>query len=403
MNCNATIILGAGASIDFVNEHHLTSGDILRQILSQNAWQNLFNKQCKHIDRTPNIEHIVKLLEQISYEVSNFEDLIEIVDKVSTLSNPNKFTDSLLVKSLKHVDNIQIGDINDNLELINLPFYIRELISDFVTTYNTSLLTNYSIERLEEQTIFLKTLSQWCDKLSIHSMNYDDCIMHSASKLEIGNYFDAIGKFDKEAFMSAKKVLTHLHGSPHFVPVYQYIAGDSSIVRFTNYTSDASDERWKIARIHTGLYTNGIVCPDFNHYITTGRSKGSHFYNQPYSAYYSRLINDIDQSDIILIVGYSFGDQHINQLLKGNKKALIIVVDFESDTNAYANNIYKLIDILDCRFFDSYDNSNIRFITEQLKYRGYSKIDYSNIIYYRKGYLSFLREYKMILQEYSSI
>ena len=152
---------------------------------------------------------------------------------------------------------------------------------------------------------------------------------------------------------------------------------------------------------YQGLYTNGVVCPDYNHFITTGRTKDSHFYNQPYSTYYTRLAEDLDGADIIFIIGYSFGDEHINQLLSSIRgddyPKSIAIIDYDNyDEEQIEEKIYKkiynIIIKLEKQYFERYQESVTSSITEQLAREKWAKIGPHELYYYNRGYESFLKE-----------
>lgn len=68
--------------------------------------------------------------------------------------------------------------------------------------------------------------------------------------------------------------------------------------------------------------------------IITGLKKTDKVINYPYSTYYAALQNSIVENNALLIVGYSFGDLHLNRLLErivrihGKKRRIVVITKF---------------------------------------------------------------------------
>lgn len=397
-----SIILGAGASIEFVKHPRLTSELIMQKLLDVNSWNNLLNRYLIDTQSELNVEYILDRLNKIKKEDDNFEDLIEIIDKVCTLLNPHKFSDALLIRSVNCATNQSLENSSDRFEVLNVPLYIRELIAEIVREYNEDLGKDNSGQTLLElQKNFIECLLEKCKRVSIHSLNYDDCILKSLTSLGFCTGFDDSGHFQKSEYQSSNRVISFLHGTPHFVPKFKYLSGNSAIVKYYDVCEEASKERWRLSMTHPGLHTDGIVHPDYNHFITTGRTKDIHFYNQPYASYYTRLAEDLDRADIIFIIGYSFGDEHINQLLSSikwdNYPKSIIIVDYDNyEEEQITENIYKklynIIIKLEKQYFEIYKEPINSSIIEQLARNNWAKIGHHELYYYNRGYESFLKE-----------
>lgn len=394
-----TIILGAGASIEFVKHPRLTSDTIMKRLISKEYWHALSNQ---HPEIKPDVEQIIQLINKVKYENDNFENLIDVIDKICTLSNPRKYSDSLLIRSVNYISGGRLTKLHDHPYRINIPFYIRELIAGIVNEFNYGLGKNESSQKLIAlQREFIRLLLNKCDNVSVHSLNYDDCILTSLEPLGFSTGFDDSGYFQKSEYQSSNKVISYLHGTPHFVPKFKYFSGNSAIVRYYKNSKEALKERWRLSTKHPGLYTDGVVHPDYNHFITTGRTKDIHFYNQPYASYYTRLAEDLDSADIIFIIGYSFGDEHINQLLSSirwdNYPKSIIIVDYDNyEEEQITENIYKklynIIIKLEKQYFESYKEPINSCIIEQLARDNWAKIGHYELYYYNRGYESFLKE-----------
>lgn len=398
----AVLLLGAGASIEFVKNPKLTSDFIMQQLQSMNTWNYLLSNDSINMESKPKVETILKLITENRKANDNFEDVIEVLDKVCTISNPHKYSDSLLVRSVNYVTDLTIENSSDRFELLNVPLYIRELIAEIVKEYNNALGEEPSIQQLIDlQQGFIECLQEKFNNISVHSLNYDDCILKSLRQLGFSTGFDELGYFHKFIYQSSNKVISYLHGTPHFVPKYKYFSGNSAIVKYYDNCEEASKERWRLMEIHPGLYSDGVAHPDYNHFITTGRDKDSHFYNQPYASYYTKLAEDLDNADLIFIIGYSFGDEHINQFLSSIRdneySKSIVIIDYDNrDDESYeektCKKIANIIIKLEKQYSEKAMNTSFANILRKLGDQNYAKIGDHDIYYYNKGYASFLNE-----------
>lgn len=80
----------------------------------------------------------------------------------------------------------------------------------------------------------------------------------------------------------------------------------------------------------------GKFAYNYNTFLSTGQTKDDGLNHLPYAIYYQRLAIDLFKSDTVYIIGYSFGDEHINRLLRSflqlNFQNKIIIVDYYPDT-----------------------------------------------------------------------
>ncbi|GAH04843.1 unnamed protein product, partial [marine sediment metagenome] len=72
--------------------------------------------------------------------------------------------------------------------------------------------------------------------------------------------------------------------------------------------------------------------------IITGYNKTQRVFDEPYFQFANTIQNDLLDSDILLIIGYGFGDYHVNNILATHKGKKIIVDYTDSpfkDKNGY--------------------------------------------------------------------
>lgn len=67
--------------------------------------------------------------------------------------------------------------------------------------------------------------------------------------------------------------------------------------------------------------------------IITGYKKSQRIALEPFNYFFDSFFNDIQQSEIIIIVGYSFSDPHINQLIKTalTDNKWVYIIDYRKD------------------------------------------------------------------------
>lgn len=82
----------------------------------------------------------------------------------------------------------------------------------------------------------------------------------------------------------------------------------------------------------TLLVLPGRFSYNWNTFLSTGQTKDEGLNHLPYAVYYQRLSIDLAKSDTVYVVGYSFGDDHINRLLRSfiklNLNNKVYIVDF---------------------------------------------------------------------------
>lgn len=125
----------------------------------------------------------------------NFEQLAEIIDKLSSLgfdSYPCNNLFNRLISSL-HISYPHIAQSH------YIPFFYREIIANaIIDSEDNQKADNYDVLQ-EQQQGFLEYISNRCEKVSVVSLNYDDSIPKSIDNLTEFKYcFDYNqGAYDK--------------------------------------------------------------------------------------------------------------------------------------------------------------------------------------------------------------
>ena len=151
----------------------------------------------------------------------------------------------------------------------------------------------------------------------------------------------------------------------------------------------------------------------FNTFITTGQTKDDSFNHLPYAIYYQRMACDIAKSDTVYIIGYSFGDDHFNRLMKSflrikdTNKVVIIdyypstigMVDEYKDQNNIISKICQVFGTEWSVIYDSVKQATLPFNeleVNKLNKTGFGEI-FKNVYFYKNGYNDFLNEFTEII------
>lgn len=416
-----TFVFGAGASVPFFNPI-LSTQYLTKQVNSKTAWENVIAKYKQNNGKNHiliDIDTIISLIKEINniFPNANFEQIAEVLDKICSYGfdnvpthNMNNLVISIFVRVLCGKCIKPFG-----CEWADVPFLFREIIAEAILDLQNNGKTPLYDKLLKLQSQMIQYV---CDKdpyVNIVSLNYDDCIIDSIGGLGFEKGFSLtnehyLRQLDIKKFMEAKKVVYFPHGQLKF----QFTDNDN--VTFWSDSNKANEERW--ARIDgvtlgsTVTVLPGKFAYNYNTFISTGQTKDDGLNHLPYAIYYQRLAIDLAQSDTIYVVGYSFGDDHINRLLRSfiklNPMNKIVVVDFypykvyNTQENRDPNNIItKIYHYLGADWTVSYsEDTGITAYNEQdvndINTKGYGKLC-PQVIFYKKGYEEFLKEYNLVI------
>ena len=169
---------------------------------------------------------------------------------------------------------------------------------------------------------------------SIINLNYDN-ILFQCIPLEMETGFDRNGIFQPHRIIDNQKwnFFYHLHGSIHF---YYAKLEHSFEIRFANdFTQKNVIESNQSFRSFNET-PEGF--PILSRPIIVGYGKAWQIQREPYLYYYGDLLRRIDAADKILFIGYSFGDLHLNNLIKmslKHKKRKIVILDYTEELDGF--------------------------------------------------------------------
>ena len=406
-----TILFGAGASFPFY-KNHLSTQYLTQQVKLEDNWRKMlriYNQYNVDGYDIPDIESVISLLKSSVCSCLNFEQLAEIVDKISSLGYDaipcnNVFNRIAAYLKIYYPHRSQSQYI---------PFIFREIIANAILySEENERVDDYdSMQKLQQD--FLRNISDHNEKVSVVSLNYDDCIPTSIDRLGCFEYcFDYNQDIYKNMlniknFFAKTKVVYFPHGHLRF------IFNDKENVSYEANIQMADKRRWSgIHNRGTQVITTTPFCYDFNTFITTGMTKDNALNNMPYAVYYQKLASDFLSSELVILVGYSFNDPHFNRLLKSflhkNETNKVIIVTKYSEqitlTDEYKdeNNLITKISFVFGPEWGIFVTSTGEKLpvnkdgVKKINEEGFSEI-FKNVFLYKNGYEEFLKEQEKIL------
>ena len=359
------------------------------------------------------IESICKL-----QPTANFEQIAEVIDKISSygfdkmpMNNMMNLLISVMNTGFRPNNPIPFG-----VEWCDIPFLLREIIAESILDLQNQYKISDFQQLIDLQHKFIEAVCNIDDEISVMSLNYDDCVYDSLIGLGFEKGFSKIDQrylrqISIDKFMHAKKVAYFPHGHLKF----QFTDNDN--VTFWSDSNQANEERWNgikgIAVGSTLSVLPGKFAYNYNTFLSTGQTKDDGLNHLPYAIYYQRLAIDLFKSDTVYIIGYSFGDEHINRLLRSflqlNFQNKIIIVDYYPDTITMMDeymNPNSIITKINQNFGTEWQiminqNSDKQPVNpneiEQLNTRGYGNL-FLQVFFYKKGYKEFLNEFNDIIR-----
>lgn len=349
MGNKVTIIVGAGAVLDFEHKGIFPSVKNITDEVLKLSIQKVDGGE-RPLLREIN-DYIVGKLNQIGRsEINryippqlNFESLLHVIEMcisysscwhkeyISWLSLPEFGT---LIQPDDFLKDIQTYDY------IRAAYELQKSVMDIVNLYDTSFSENMTSERWYQD--FWKSFS---GRSNIFNLNYDNTIENSLGEYEDG--FPPIKDGEEYSRFSAKNyyenkrgvsTIAHLHG--------QILFSEASSFPFDYSIRDMVKNRdyQTACKIRVGRQQNPsnqakekYVQP----YIVSGSRKTEKMAFAPNNVYLSDLARKIVENNRLMVIGYSFGDLYLNEILglgiatHCDEFKAVIIDKFPSYINSY--------------------------------------------------------------------
>jgi len=383
-----TAIVGSGASIDLDG---ITTDAMTKEILGHSF--DYYDIKTRNRLSTGIISYINSVLQDNQYP-SNFETIFHVLEEMYSYttgwSNPLNKT---IVPAFSYFTAPNYCKYNDSSLIEQVSIQFLQVIADRIIAYSEQYSSHWHNPENEWHCKFWNAYKGLMD---VFTLNYDDLIETSLH----GEYEDGFQEIDKLLDIECKDfkgfnpkklleskdktTINHLHGSIHYgnIPneflnkaVYKYLHGDLFYWCDYRYIPDSSKSHF------TAQNGQQMLC----NRIITGLSKLEHINRLPYSTYFGYLSKKMIENSKLLIVGYSFCDLYINNLiqqmnLNHNNDQKIVIIDYwgkdlEEQKNRINNESdnYMGAEAVECILRLSMDGSEkekgIQYIKNQLEQR----------------------------------
>lgn len=349
MGNRVTIIVGAGAVLDFDHKGIFPSVKNITDEVLKLSIQKVDGGE-RPLLREIN-DYIVGKLNQVGRPKVNryippqlnFESLLHVVEMCISYSGywHKEFTSwpalpefGTLIQPDEFLNDIQTYDY------IRAAYGLQKTVMSIVNQYDASFNEDMSTERWYQD--FWKSLS---GRSNIFNLNYDNTIENSLSEYEDG--FPPIKDGEDYSHFSAKRyyenrrgvsTIAHLHGQIFFSEAKEYPFEYSvrDMVKNKDYQT-ACKNRIGRQQNPSNQAKEEYVQP----YIVSGSRKTEKMTFAPNNVYLSDLTRKVIENKRLMIIGYSFGDLYLNEILglgmaaHGDDFKVVIIDKYPSYINSY--------------------------------------------------------------------
>ena len=349
MNDAVTIIVGAGAVLDFDHKGIFPSvKNITDEVLKLNIQKvdggerpllrELNNKMIEVLKKVGRPE-----INRLNPPQLNFESLLHIIEMCIAYSGcwhkkyfswPELPEFGILIQPNEFLKDIQTYDY------IRAAFGLQKTVMNIVYQYDASFGENMSTEKWYRD--FWKSLS---GRSNIFNLNYDNTIENSLGEYEDG--FPPIENDKEYSRFSARNyyenrrnvsTIAHLHGQILFSEArsfpFEYSIRD--MVKNRDYKTACKN------RMGRQLNPSNQAKEEYvQPYIVSGARKTEKMTFAPNNVYLSDLTRKVIENSRLMVIGYSFGDLYLNDILglgmaaHGDNFKVVIIDKFPSYINSY--------------------------------------------------------------------
>ena len=349
MNDAVTIIAGAGAVLDFDHEGIFPSVKNITEEVLKLKIQKVAGGERPLLREL--YDYIVGKLNQVGRpEVNryispqlNFESLLHVIEMciaysgcwnkqyISRLAFPEFGTLIYPVKFLKDIH---------TYDYIRAAYELQKTVMSIVNQYDTAFGEKMLVEQWYRD--FWKSLS---GRSNIFNLNYDNTIENILSEYEDG--FSPIEDGEDYSRFSAKRyyenprgvsTIAHLHGQILFSEAREYPFDYSirDLVKNKDYQTACKN------RIGGQFPPSNQAKEEYlQPVIVSGSRKTEKMTFTPNNVYLSDLARKVVENKRLMIIGYSFGDLYLNEILglgmaaHGDDFKVVIIDKFPSYINSY--------------------------------------------------------------------
>ena len=347
MESAVTVIVGAGAVLDFEHKGIFPSVSNITEEVLKLSIQKVEGGERPLLRELYN--HVVKKLNKVSerncrkFPQLNFENLLHILEMcipysgcwrkeyISWLAFPEFGT---LIQPDKFLKDIHTYDY------IRAAYGLQKTVMDIVNQYDASFGEDTSSEQWYRD--FWKSFS---GRSNIFNLNYDNTIENTLGEYEDG--FLPIKEDEDYSRFSAKQyfenrrnlsTIAHLHGQILFSEAKSYPFDYSmrDLVKNRDYQTACKNRMG--GQFPPSNQAKEEYLPPV---IVSGSRKTEKMTFAPNNVYLSDLTRKVVENSRLMIIGYSFGDLYLNEILglgmaaHGDDFKVVIIDKFPSYINSY--------------------------------------------------------------------
>jgi hypothetical protein len=402
------IFFGAGASIPFYDPA-LNTAALTKVLCDPLRWADIVSRHAFIMDDA-NVIDAADVVAAIDLFLSrrpaaNFEEVIEFLDKTASFGLP--LSTSPGGKLLHDILGVLKAQQLFPLTIwMDVPFLARQLIAEYVV----SLKRHPDYASLQaEQKKFLEAL-QKDGPVSLVSLNYDESLIEAAAVLGFEHGFEDM-VFEPARFFSARDAIAFPHGHVRFIRTDEGM-------RYRDDGATATVDRLA----HLAAMTRSRTCSmldsryvfTFDTFLVTAQTKDAALNENPFAAYYQRFASDLLSADELMVIGYSFGDEHFNRFIlnflgRGAGRRLI-AVEYRPDPidpmEEYLGRM-PLFTLLTKAGITGLPLSqkgpdDFRYahqgLVDRINKVGYGVL-YPRLVYDKRGYAAFLRDFRSVVDQ----
>lgn len=396
------IIVGAGASIEFGMPSANAISGIFRDLNIRKVKEDvvIYNYIEDNIQKYFNLNPKKGLIKK-----TNFEEVLYLLYFIDSLYNSNyKNPISVFIDPLNKTQFFteikdKISEFNfsniANLLIDYLLKYFRDKCKDIQRKYN---------DELSKVRCFLEELSKEYE-IGIISLNYDDIFYQAKQSLFTG--FNSDGEFKPLDVLDRDKwdFIYYLHGSVHFD--MKISETDSHKI----FWQDNLNNEFSANSFGRNLNKTmeEVILP--NSVIIAGYEKTNQIQRNPFRTYYSIFDKLVYKADKFLVIGYGFGDIHVNNalnLIKENRKRNIVIIDYSCDTqdpmafrhDMFSYNLFKTIPASASQMGskDSVATPSISFLKEKKEFEISKNAEYPLSLWHN-GFIEICDNIDLLIKE----
>jgi hypothetical protein len=307
---NCLFLIGSGFSVPYLNYKNfnldtkvltdfVSDGNLFSEFLeSYNNSSTGFTISRENKETLYKIFHVsrkiykllLKIKQQNQTELRiNFEDVFHVLELLLDYKTENSIYYKLIYTELKSdFKNLKISDI----------ILFKHIFLDFVSQFR------YNNENDNLKKYIINTFDNY--EISWNTLNYDLLLLDILGSEDFMNRFslNVSEPVDRNYILSKE--------FPVFNPLHGFALFSDNL---TNISLETNHDTASKKRIENSQYHEFIERSDIINLFISGKNKSFLVQNSPFNHYLIRFMMDIQKSNKVVIIGYSFQDIHINSIL----------------------------------------------------------------------------------------